>query len=637
MSLTRRIPVCRYNRVYCFQAGEVVLPIRTGSLKRLSLAGRVYSDELALSIRRKSCHQKGQVRLLSSREGGGHGQVSKKEIHFRKHYCWKPSLFSNIYGKQQPVIHLPELGAYASYSFQRWFALSNRSESCCQKGQVRLLSSRGGDGFKLDALTFSIGPELALEKFRKWSIDEQGLKYIMNYESVRIGAAYVPVWSFDVNIRYVLTDKAGRKHYGWKPSLFSNIYGKQQPIIYLPGLGAYAGYSFRRSLVHPVVNTTLVFMGDKTIPFEKFMLRDMKLANGDKIEVFPDPWNATRGQAFASLVDDIERISDEAEEGTIKVQTEIVNSRRVYLPIYLIDYTVLGMEYRAFTSGCDSAAGVSGVNHKVFDDLDVPVRNISQASQTFLSQAFVAVQTAARVGLRSLGGRNLLVLISAALQFVGSIAARAIVRIPPVAALAGLFVGFRKLVRPWMDNKRASAEWERQRAHDAEMHEETHATFGQDFVDNGSAQSYFQRNKENILRYLGGQDTHEQGSYDWYKDWEEWARRQWSEQQRRQEEETYDREYGHHHQQQQTYGQRKQRQKPTPEFEWDFDPNDPYSVLGLHRGATKQEVAAAYRREILKHHPDTQAAASEAQKTRAVERAKLINEAYRAIKASMKK
>ena len=30
----------------------------------------------------------------------------------------------------------------------------------------------------------------------------------MSWNSIRIGAAYVPVWSFDVNIRYVVTDPA---------------------------------------------------------------------------------------------------------------------------------------------------------------------------------------------------------------------------------------------------------------------------------------------------------------------------------------------------------------------------------------------------------------------------------------------
>jgi DnaJ-class molecular chaperone len=62
-----------------------------------------------------------------------------------------------------------------------------------------------------------------------------------------------------------------------------------------------------------------------------------------------------------------------------------------------------------------------------------------------------------------------------------------------------------------------------------------------------------------------------------------------------------------------------------------------YSVLKIKRGATKNEVSAAFRKEMLKHHPDTQSSASEAEKARAVERAKHISEAYRNIKAEMKR
>ena len=130
-------------------------------------------------------------------------------------------------------------------------------------------------------------------------------------------------------------------------------------------------------------------MGDQTVPFEKYMLRDMKLqSTGQRIEVNPDPWNASRAQAFATLVEDLENISAD-EEGKVQVQTEIVASRRVYLPLYLIDYSVLGLEYRAFTSGCDAAAGVSGVDHRVFGSFQ-PNQEMNQASQSFLSNPISA-------------------------------------------------------------------------------------------------------------------------------------------------------------------------------------------------------------------------------------------------------
>jgi hypothetical protein len=156
-------------------------------------------------------------------------------------------------------------------------------------------------------------------------------------------------------------------------------------------------------------------------------------------------------------------------------------------------------------------------------------------------------------------------------------------------------------------------------------------------VDNGSARRYFQQNRTQILRTLSGEHAHEQGEYQWYKEWEEWARRQWEQQQqqtdRRQQQQQQQQQSYDGAQRQQTYQQQK---KSKAEYQWDFNPNDPYSVLGLQRGATKSEVSVAFRREMLKHHPDTQAGASDAAKERATAHSKIITEAYRKIKAEMK-
>jgi DnaJ-domain-containing protein 1 len=150
-----------------------------------------------------------------------------------------------------------------------------------------------------------------------------------------------------------------------------------------------------------------------------------------------------------------------------------------------------------------------------------------------------------------------------------------------------------------------------------------------DFTDNGSAKIFFEQNKRRILKSLEGDVEHEEGTYNWYEKWEQWARQQY-EQQRQQYEQQQQRTYDYGRQ------QRARRPKPKVDYQWDFDPNDPYSVLGLKRGATKEEVSAAYRKEMLKHHPDMQAGKSEAERQRAQERSKLINEAYRKIRKSMK-
>jgi len=493
-----------------------------------------------------------------------------------------------------------------------------------QKGRDFSSSSRAGGGRgggernnfgndPLYALPFSISPEDALDKFRSWAYDEQGLYYLLQSRSIRIGAAYCPVWSFDVNVRFVVHDPdTGQRAFNWKPEVFQEAYGKSQSVIFLPGLAAYSGYSYRRSLVNPVHNTSLVFLGDRTVPFGQWMLRDMKLATGERLQVFPDPWNTTRGRAYAIVKEELKAIA-EAESSPshgVHVQTELVSSRRVYMPTYVVEYSVLGADYRAFVSGCDAGAAVSGDSHKV---IDVSGQEAYQASTNFMTQAATAVRTGARV----LGGPRIFIL----LQMFGGLLVRILARLPLFGLVAGVIVGFRKIVQPFVTRKWASAAWERQREHESYI--DDRFDHSDEFVDSGAAQQYFRTNRGRILRHLAGEHEHEQGEFDWYKAWEQWARQQWEQQQ----------------QQQQTYERPRVRRPPPPkqpEYQWDFDPNDPYSVLGIKRGATKAEVSAAYRKEMMKYHPDTQAGASSAERLRASERAKLINDAYRKIKQEMK-
>lgn len=426
---------------------------------------------------------------------------------------------------------------------------------------LRSFSSRRDDkGFKLDALPFSVSPEEALQKFYSWANDEQGLGYILSSNSVRIGASYCPVWSFDVNVRFVIEEADGRRRFGWKPDVFS-AYG-QQSVVHLPGLAAYAGYSYRRSLVNPIHNTSLVFLGDQTVPFQQWMLRDMRLSNGQRLEIFPDPWNTTRGKAFTIVREELEAMAS-GQDFLVEVQTEVVSSRRVFMPTYVIDYRILGIEYRAFVSGCDAGAGVSGESHKVFD---VSGQEAYDASNSFMTQAMTAAQGGARV----LGTRGILLAIQVLARFMGKL----LLRLPLIGLISGVFVGFRKIFQPFLRKRWDSAAWERQREHETYM--EDSFEHYDDFVDSGAAQRYFRMNRGRILQELGGTNEHEQGSFDWYKEWEEWARRQWQNQQqqayeqaRRQQDPRYQQ------QQQQQARQQKPRQKPPVDYQWDFDPNDP--------------------------------------------------------------
>lgn len=482
--------------------------------------------------------------------------------------------------------------------------------------QYRVFSSRRGSKFKLDALPFSIAPEQALAKFDKWATEQQGLRYLLSWSSVRIAASYVPVWSFDVNVRF----KVGSS-YVWKPSMFEEAYPNQS-TIFVSGLSAYSGHSYRRTLVNPLHNTTLVFLSDQLKPFGNWMLRDMQLSNGQRLEIFPDPWNATKSQAQDVLRQDLSSIAKEQNENA-EVKMQVVASKRVYMPTYVVEYSILGMEYQAFVSGCDDGAGVTGVNHQLWGDT-----TSMPSSESFLS----GISSATQLGIRAFGQRGVATIVVIALQFLGSIAARVLMRLPAFALFGGIIVGVRKIIYPWMDHHYASAQWERQRERESNKGEYT--SHVDDFDDiHGNARRYFQKNKEQILRSLGGENTHHEGEYEWFREWEDWARKQYNEQSNSQQ--TYQQYEQYFQQGKGDASSRKKRQQEKGR-KWDFDPNDPYSVLGVPKGASKSEISAAFRREMLKHHPDTQTGASKEDKERSEERSKYITEAYRRLKTEMK-
>jgi len=493
--------------------------------------------------------------------------------------------------------------------------------------QSRLLSSNNTkSSYKVDALPFTVSPDEAIEKFYKWSDKEQGIQFLLR--SVSITAVYVPVWSFDLNIRFATqnNNSTGRKQYDAKPDLFS-IYDNN--VVHLPGISAYAGYDYRRLLIDPIHTTSLVFLGNQTQPFGSWMLRSMTMSNGHTLTINADPWNTTRGRAFEVVMETFQKLADTDKIGPCTVEAQVLKSRRVYMPTYAVSYTILGAEYQAFVSGCDVAAGVSGISHVVWST------NIQVPSNFLQSAANMAQRASGPMGLLWLG------------QAILSLVARILTRFPLFAALGAGIVGFRKFVQPWYVNRSHSAEWERQRDHEAKMSDRW--SHSNDFVDNGSAQRYFERNKLKILRHLSGNYDHAQGNYTWYSQWEEWARQnfqqqtqqQWYEyrQQRGQNEwrQTKEQQGTSERGQQQRRQQQQQKSSTTnKQYKWEFNPSDPYSVLGIQRGATKSEVSQAFRREMLKYHPDTQTFASDEEKAKCTERSKLISEAYRTIRNSMK-
>ncbi len=469
--------------------------------------------------------------------------------------------------------------------------------------------------FKLDTLPFSVSPQDAMTKFDLWATTKQGLPYY----KVSISAAFVPVWSFDLNVRFKTamdSERAAngynRHTYSWKPGVFDAAYPRQD-IIHLPGLATYSGYTYRRSLVDPIHNKTLLFLGHTRIPFAPHMLDAMPFVNPENgeresIQIFPDPWNATEATALKIVkdqlvfdMDDITRSSGESVETNIEVQ--VVASNRVYLPTYIFDYSVLGggEGYRSFVSGCDAEMPVSGISHQAFSVFE---EGLSTISSSVNIPGPLAVWLASNFG-------------DAALRNVVTFTSRLVVRFPFFTIIAfGIF----KFWIPRIRNHMTLEQWKEQREYDA-RHDHYHSNH---FFDSSFASKrYFESNRDAILRILSQIKSFNHTHYG-------------SAGNGRQGQNTR-KEYRKYY-----YSDQEKKRGGTNGHQsnsWEGNQNNadnPYHVLGIKKSATMGEVSAAFRREMLKHHPDMNANASEPEKVMALERSKMITEAYRRIKQKSK-
>jgi hypothetical protein len=516
---------------------------------------------------------------------------------------------------------------------QRYRATTASSIRIClfhlSDDQRRHLSSRKrrNGSFQLDALPFRVSPQEAYTQFQHWAHKEQGLGPFLNIGgpigSATISAAYTPFWYFDLNIRFVppKTDKTVNYYSNnYIPEPFRTAYpSAPNGVIHIPGLASYAGFSYRRLLIDPVHNTTPVFMQKDITPFGNWMLEPLKAdaaitgTGEEMIEIFPDPWNATRERSLNVIYEELNEMANEEysklsgdKNSNVRVEIERLNARRIYMPTYIVEYKILGIIYRAFISGCDASVSVSGISHKTIFSDSGQQSELLKGATSFLSQKALplAGPLVQFYGLRP---------IVAIAQLGFNLLARLAMKLHIVGLFGGLYVTYQKIVRPYFEDKESREKWERQRDHEEQMQSFTYHSF-RDY--DGSAQRYFTRNRERILRSLGGTEGREkEEGNSWYQQWEEWAREQFEqaqreasraqqEWQRQQQQGQYQQgQYKQQQQQQQQYKQQQQqagrqyKQKAKEEeFKWDFDVNDPYAVLGVSRGASKEEVSKAFRR-----------------------------------------
>lgn len=533
--------------------------------------------------------------------------------------------------------------------------LAKRLISTSSSSQSQQSSSRR-TALQLDALTFSVSPSDAYTKFERWANNDQGLGSLLKFGgSTTISAAYTPFWYFGINIRFV-PPALGKASYV-VPEPFRSAYPNPPGgVIHLPGVASYAGFTYRRSLVDPVHNTTPVFLRQSILPFRKTFLDQPLVYNGKQLDIFPDPWNATRERAYTIIRDELHSMANEqyrnrtgSTTGEVKVEMERLSARRIYMPTYIVDYTVLGITYRAIISGCDSKMPISGLSHRTLFEIESESKRVVDGASSFLSFTTNKVAPVAASAYQFFGPRPFVALA----QALWVVISRILMRIPLISVLGGAFVAYRKLVRPYVDDRSATAEWERKRDHES-RNDSSSASSNIDILrDDGSARAYFTANETRILNVLSGeQQANQREGTEWYKQWEAWAKEQWDNAQR--EANRAQEEFQRQQQQQQQQGsannnryQQSQRQQQgrrqykqatkDDDYKWDFDINDPWSVLGIPRKSSKEEVSKAFRREMLKHHPDLQLQNSDSEKRRANERSKILSDAYRKIKAGYAK
>ena len=336
------------------------------------------------------------------------------------------------------------------------------------------------------------------------------------------------------------------------------------------------------------------------------MLNPVKF-RGATLDVFPDPWNATRERAFSVVYDELNDIAnpfvDDQSDQKVQVEVERLSSKRIYMPTYVIEYRILGVSYQAFVSGCDASIEVSGVSHNtMFAGSDEMVKGAA----SFLTRraAPMAASALQFFGLRPFVAVGQVIWgfvsrIAMKFHVFGLLAGDAICSYIPfisrcsylnyVGLLAGgAVMAWRKLLRPYIDDRAASEEWKQERDHDARMDSFKYREFRD---PSRTAEAYFARNRERILRHLRGQEGRQQQSdgQEWYTQWEEWAKQQWENAQREayQQQSNWQRQQsGGQSRQQQSYGYQQQRQRQGQQHQQKSRPTDEVrecvSCLGLN-------------------------------------------------------
>lgn len=400
----------------------------------------------------------------------------------------------------------------------------------------------------------------------------------------RMTAVYMPFWAFDATIVAETADGTVLRRTPYYPESPTELRALATQV--------YAGHSFRRPLVHAAVRMP------KLPRTEVFSGKALTLPDGTPVDV--DAWSthdATALDIMGRAVVEVERSTTGMGADT-RVRAEDIVSRRVMLPVFLFEYPALGEWWRVHVNGVTGQH--AGLSHPGFfgalkSDMDVVRKGGSNALTRLLPQDRTNLVWPALVVLQWLS------------------------RIVPLPLVAGAAVvtavlrGAYKRSSPLRERKASFQEW--RETVQEERQRQRSATFAWSFRGETPGRDRgHQRHKESAKQ----QQEHRQQQQQ--QNARTQARRNAKSQARAKAEES--RKAG------------KARGPPR------VDPGNYYALYGLQDkgpAATQAEVNAAFRKEMMRWHPDTNQTNPDVDLEAAGERTRQLLEAHKTMRSAQKR
>ena len=454
-------------------------------------------------------------------------------------------------------------------------------------------SSNNSSNTNLKGLPFSTPPSIVITAYEEFKKDN-GINYFVNDKNTILLASFTPFHVFDFN------------------SLTSRGVATAHESVPI-----YAGYNYRRRIANLIHENSLpTSVQDANLPdFNPSWLRKIILPDDSRITIDTDPWSSHKSTCWRLARQDACKLL--GVKNYEDVQFELVEATRVYLPSYIFEYSLLNQNFRVCFSGCGEPYPISASDHKI-PQLDST--HWLRLKQTQSSTSSSMIDNVRKLGQFRQLAPFVLQTVFKAVPFLS----RFIFSPPFLAGAAFLAIG-RKFLLPGYYERLSWEEDEKEKQDESlesgawNWKNEIEFTAGDKLAMKRSARKEKGRRREREARE---------------EQQEQFEREQHHKQQQH-----------HHHQQQQQQHQQQQQQQQQNKSQssssggvkFNFDVNNPYEVLGLKTNASKKELMAVFRTNMLKYHPDLYKNESIAKQKMVLERSKLITKSYQELRKIIKK